>query len=158
MPFVLSNFLPKKQEQFDLCLSVTHCDVVFFWIHLSKSNECFWKLNHNSCHPSHVPVSVPLWTLSQQFMETDESVEKQNRARSTIVSGWHSNLNPPACLNSVCLSLATWDGGEGFALRPHLLSTEPWRRRRRPPGSKPQLQVPSPGLYQSRLELVSPHS
>lgn len=37
----------------------------------------FERLDHNSCHPSHVPVSFPLWALSQQFMETDESVEKK---------------------------------------------------------------------------------
>lgn len=89
-----------------------------------------------------------LWKLMNQW-------KKKNRARITIVSGRRSILNPLACLNSVCLNLAPWEE-VGFALRPHLFSTEP--RRRRPTGSKPLLQVPSPGLYQSRLELVSPHN
>lgn len=127
---------------------------ISYLIHLSKSNECFWKTWPQQLSPSHVPFSFPLWDLSQQFMETDESVGG-DCARITIVSGWYSILNPPAFLNSVCLSLALWEG-VGFALRPHLLSQEP--QRRRPTGSKPLLQVPSPGLYQSRLELVSPHN
>lgn len=154
--FVLSIFLPKKTGT---VWPVFVCDPfwhIFSLIHLSKSNKCFWSLNHNSCHPvmclfcflfELFPNS--LWKLMNQW--------KKNCARNTIVCGSRSNLNPPACLNSVCLSLSPWDGGEGFALRLHLLSTEPWRRRRLT-GSKPQLQVLSPGLYQSRLELVSPHS
>lgn len=117
---------------------------------LSKSNECFCRTHHNSCHPSLVPVWFPLWALSQQFMETDESVEKKNCARITIVGGWRLNLNRPY-LNSICLSLAPWHWGERLALRPHPLSTELT-------GFKRKLQVPSPGLCQSRLELVSLHS
>lgn len=135
------------------------CDLLWHissLIHLSKSNEYFWKtwpqqLSPQSCacfvsSLSSFPTVYGNWWISGK---------KKNCARITIVSGWRSILNPSACLNSVCLNLAPWERG-GFALRPHLLSTEP--RRRRPTGSKPLLQVPSPGLYQSRLELVSPHN
>lgn len=144
-----------KFPLWNLYLSVTHSDIIFLWIIWANEMNVFEDLTTTvvgtvMCLFCFLFELFPnsLWKLMNQW--------KENFARITIVSGWRLNLSPPAYLNCICLSLALWDWGEGFALRPLLFSTAPWRRSRLT-GFKRKLQVPSPGLCQSRFELVSPH-